>query len=537
MDASKPESQFDLDLLRERQRMERALRDSEALYESLVESLSQNIFRKDLEGRFSYVNRRFCETLGRTRAEILGRTDFDFFAVEMATKYVVDDRHVIETGRPVELIEDLPLPNGDRHHIQVVKTAVLDAQGDIVGVQGIFWDITEKRVAEEKLAQSERRYRQLTEATLDAILLADEAGNLQLFNPAAERMFGYLEAEVIGKPAEFLDSLDFRALHADSLARFVGGGSQALGSTREMTARRKDGEEIPVEVALSVLGSPEGGLRFLAAVRDLTERSKLRATLVQNEKLASIGLLSAGVAHEINNPLSFVSNNLVVLQRDCLALMEMVNEIDAHRARLPEDLARFWTAKADDLDLAYVRDNLARLLGRTREGVDRVSRIVHSLRGMARTDPPRRQDINLAELIDSTLEIIQGKYKCCGIEVIREHPTPPLVHGVSTQLSQVILNLLVNAFQAVESLHPDEGGKIFVRTKRIVNEIRLEVEDNGPGPHAEPAKRDGGVGLRNLRARLARLYGSGAGVVLSERPEGGTEAVLRVPFRVAPVLT
>jgi len=475
----------------ERERMERALRDSEALYESLVESLSQNIFRKDRYGRFTYVNRRFCETVGKSRSDVLGKTDFDLFPPAMAAKYSADDLHVFETGVPVEVVEEHRLPNGALKQVQVVKTVVLDAQGKIVGVQGIFWDITEKRLAEERLAESERRYRQLTEATLDAIVLTNETGSVELFNPAAERMFGCLAADVVGAPATFLDSPEYRRLHADSLAAFRGGAVQALGSTRDMKARRHDGSEFPVEVALSVLGSADaltGPVRFLAAIRDLTERTKLRATLIQNEKLASIGLLSAGVAHEINNPLSFVSNNLAVLQRDSLAIMEMVRTIDANRDRLPADLASFWTDKAAELDLPYVEANLARLLDRTRDGVERVSRIVHSLRGMARTDAPRRHDVNLVDLIDASLEIIRGKYKRSGIEVTQQHESPPIVSCVSTQISQVLLNLLVNAFQAVETSRP-EGGRVALRTRRVGNELEIAIEDNGPGIPADVLAR------------------------------------------------
>ena len=118
--------------------------------------------------------------------------------------------------------------------------------------------------------------------------------------------------------------------------------TQVIGRTVEMHALRKDGTEIPVEIALN-LGPFKGGLsagggesQFLCAFRDLTERNKMRTVLVQNEKLASIGLLSAGVAHEINNPLAFVANNLVVLERDgkgIMALLDMFETAKESRLR------------------------------------------------------------------------------------------------------------------------------------------------------------------------------------------------------------
>src|SRR5262249_40270045 len=159
-----------------------------------------------------------------------------------------------------------------------------------------------------------------------------------------------------------------------------------------------DGSTFPAEIALSLLSDPSDStnpsrrpVQILAAIRDLTERYKMRAGLVQNEKLASIGLLSAGVAHEINNPLAFVANNLVVLERDSKALLDLLELHETAHAKLASvdpDLAGRIQKITDDIDLAYVKANMARILSRTRDGIDRVTRIVQSLRGMARTDPP-----------------------------------------------------------------------------------------------------------------------------------------------------
>ncbi len=159
----------------ERQRFEEALRDSEALYQSLVQSLPQNIFRKDRAGRVTFANKHYCETLHLPLSQVLGKTDFDLFPPELAAKYVEDDRRVLEKGIPFETVEAHHLLEGGTIYVQVVKTPVYDAQGNTIGIQGIFWDVTERKRAEEFLTESERRYRQLTEATLDGIVLIDDA--------------------------------------------------------------------------------------------------------------------------------------------------------------------------------------------------------------------------------------------------------------------------------------------------------------------------------------------------------------------------
>ncbi|MBI4660855.1 MAG: PAS domain S-box protein [Verrucomicrobia bacterium] len=138
----------------ERKRAEERLQNSEALYHSLVESLPQNIFRKDLNERFTFTNRRFCQTLGKPLEEILGKTDFDFFPPELAAKYQQDDRRILESGELFETVEEHQPPGGEKLYVNVVKTPIYDSNGRIIGLQGIFWDITEKRRAEERLRKT-----------------------------------------------------------------------------------------------------------------------------------------------------------------------------------------------------------------------------------------------------------------------------------------------------------------------------------------------------------------------------------------------
>ena len=468
----------------ERERVEKALRESEAFYHTLVESLPQNILRKDSEGRFTFGNHHFCTTIKRTLQELIGKTDFDLFPPHLAQKYVEDDRKVMASGKILEAIEEHHLADGSNIYVQVVKCPIWDNNGKAIGTQGIFWDVTERKRAEEAIAQSERRYRQLTEATQDGIILADQEGRINLFNPAAERLFGYKAAEIVGKMLETLVPEQLKERQRAGFQRYLATRhSKIIGRPVEMEGRRKDGSTFPLEVAVTAIETGGGQIQFLGSIRDLTERNRIRAGLVQTEKLASIGLLSAGVAHEINNPLAFVANNLVVMERDSKGLLEV---LELHEKQLPL-LAEKVPAEAakiaelsEQIDLPYVRDNIARLLSRTREGVDRVSRIVRSLRGLARTDAPKRQETELHILVESALEILRGRLKRNNIEVVTNYDTDSTIMCVQTQISQVILNLLVNAQQAVEAAERAEG-RIALSTKRLADEMLIEVSDNGTG--------------------------------------------------------
>jgi len=135
----------------QRQQFEEKLRDSEALYQSLVETLPQNIFRKDLQEKFTFANQQFCRVLGHPLSEIVGKTDFDFFPRELAEKYQRDDRAVIQTGKPFTTVEEHQAPGQSKIYVHVVKTPLVGPNGDIIGLQGIFWDITAQRLAEEKI--------------------------------------------------------------------------------------------------------------------------------------------------------------------------------------------------------------------------------------------------------------------------------------------------------------------------------------------------------------------------------------------------
>lgn len=136
------------------------LENTEAFYYSLVENIPQFIFCKDLAGNFTFVNQRFCELLGKSLHEVIGKNDYDFYPGELARKYREDDRKVIEQNRIFEDIEENKSPGRETSYVHVVKTPIHDANGTIIGMQGIFWDITKRKKAEEELKNANARMRQ-----------------------------------------------------------------------------------------------------------------------------------------------------------------------------------------------------------------------------------------------------------------------------------------------------------------------------------------------------------------------------------------
>ena len=171
-----------------RKAAEEQLVKSEAFYHSLVETLPQHIIRKDLNERFTFANQRFCQLLGKRLEEIIGQTDFDFFKPELAEKYQKDDRYVIKTGKTFDTVEVNQAPGGEKRYVNVIKTPIYDAKGRVIGIQGIFWDITEKRQAEEKL---QRANEELLKSHQDL-----KAAQRQLIQAAKMESIGTLAAGV-----------------------------------------------------------------------------------------------------------------------------------------------------------------------------------------------------------------------------------------------------------------------------------------------------------------------------------------------------
>jgi PAS domain S-box-containing protein len=498
----------------ERKQAEEALKKVNTFLDSIVENVPIMLFVKEAVGlSFELFNKAGERLLGYRRQDLLGKNDYDFFPRDEADFFIAKDREVLAGKQLVDIPEEAIQTREGLRLLHTMKIPILDEQGAPRYLLGISEDITERRALEElrrrageereryarelegtnrALSESERRYRQLTEATLDAIIVADGAGAIRLFNPAAERLFGYRADEVLGKSLTCLMPEEYHEQYRRALRLYrETGQGRMVGRTSELYGRRRDGLQFPLELALTALKGG-GEVQFLGAIRDLSERNRMRSVLFQSEKLASIGRLSAGVAHEINNPLAYVANNLAVLERDVrglLRMLEIYGGATEEFARTAPEAARRAQTTAEEIDLPYIQENMDRLLGRTREGLDRVTRIVQSLRAHARTAPAPRQEVNVPDLLESSLEILQGRLRRRGIEVRRHYGDCPKVLCTSTDLGQVLLNLLVNACQAIDSLPADRPGRIDVTVRREGDELLIEVADNGCGIPLEDRPR------------------------------------------------
>jgi len=354
------------------------------------------------------------------------------------------------------------------------------------------------RSLRQVVAASETRYRALFERSPDALLVETAGGVVVDANPAARRMFGH---DLVGRHVE--------ELHADDqqvdLRHDVHQGGVA---SRSGLGRRLDGSTFPEEVELHPLdigGEP----RILAIVRDLTERTRLQGELIQAQKMEAIGLLVAGVAHELNNPLASIVAFSQLLRTD---------------PELPQDLRR-------------QADMLVQEANRTRV-------IVQNLLDFARARPAERVSTDLRRLVDSVLGLQSYSFGRGGPEVVVDIPDdlPPILLD-RAQMQQVLINLTVNAAQALHDSNRAGTLRITARADRDADDepiVRIEVSDNGPGVPPELTDRlfmpfvttkapGEGTGL-GLSVSFGIVTGHGGTLEYKPGPDGvGATFVIELP--------
>jgi two-component system, LuxR family, sensor kinase FixL len=324
------------------------------------------------------------------------------------------------------------------------------------------WDMIAAAELAERLRASEMRFRTVVEAVPSAILLVSDKGVIALANVQAEAVFGYPRAELIERPVDLLLPERLRAVHAGHRELYKKElRTRAMGAGRNLFARRKDGSEFPVEVALSPMATDTG--RFvLASVVELTERRQLeQATARQRDELAHLsrvamlGELSGSLAHELNQPLTAILSNAQAAQR--------------YLAQSPPRV-----------------DQLGEILSDIVKSDHRARAVIQRLRSMLRKEQAQYSQLDINDLVDESLRLMRSDLLNREVLVdIELAPTLPAVSGDRNQLQQVLLNLMMNGFDAMDGRSSDR--RLHIATRGTVQGgVEFSVADRGPGiPQAD----------------------------------------------------
>jgi len=476
-------------------------REKELRFTELFETLQEGVYFSTPEGQLLDANPALVSMLGyQEKRELLAvePAALNFDPGQPVLGRAVDDRGGVRT-------REIRLRRKDSKPAVFLDSsrAVWDTSGNVIRYQGTLVDITEKRDMEWQLAQQEEFRRRLLESFPDLILVVDLEERYTFVSSRSRDLLGYAPQDMLRKKITDVED------HSPELAALYHGvvsEQQMFGST-EYSARHRDGNWRTMRASASQLADAEGKVTgVIISVRDITLERKLEQQVVQSERLAAMGAMIGGVAHELNNPLTAI-----------LGVSELLQDIETNE-----------TARKQ--------------LGMLQQQARRAAEIVQNLTYFARPPAPGKSRINLAEVVERTLNLHAYSLRKNNIAVdFLKESGVPYAMGDPHQLMQVFLNLILNAEQAIREGR--DKGTLRIRLGKGENSVWVSFHDDGPGIPKEnltsifdpfyTTKRPGrgtGLGLSICKSVLKEHNGS---VEAANTPDGG--AVFTVTLPVAGV--
>ncbi|MEG3898856.1 MULTISPECIES: PAS domain S-box protein [unclassified Microcoleus] len=510
------------------QQLKRDLKASESRFRNVIRKNADGIAIVNKKGLVCFVNPSAEALFNCKEEELLGQEFFGNLVVEGSACDIDMDTNIIpqvgETdaaGIRVIQTEVEAISKGKKNALVEMRVVETEWEGEMAYLASLR-DITDRKRAEEMLWLYDRAMA----ATSSGIIISDATNPehpIIYCNPAFESMTGYRREEFLGKNCRFLQGSDTDPAAVETIR-------QALKSESEcqviLKNYRLDGTAFWNALSISPVRDRTGKLtHFIGVQRDITDRkqaeealqnssaqsreqaakleaalNKLKDThsqLVQSEKMSSLGLLIAGVAHEITNPVSFIYGNLAHLKNYTQDLLHMVELYEHH---YPEPVTEILEEK-ETLELDFLAKDLPQVLSSMSVGVERISQIVKSLRNFSRHDNSEMKPVNLHEGIDSTLLILNHRLKGNGethpIQIVKEYGNLPPVECFCGPINQVFMNIISNAIDALDDWNSrqtfqeirENPSLIRICTEVAGNFVEIKIADNGPGITEEVKQR------------------------------------------------
>ncbi len=432
----------------ERIHLEEDLKASEVRLQQFMEFAPIATYVKNRSGQYIDANPATCAMFGKKKGDILGKTDFEIFPREAAEAIRAGDKEAWKERNAVSLNMEVHLDER-RVFLSTVKFPILDIQGAPTALCGLSTDITAQKEAEIKLNETREYLQQILDNSPVIIITTNLDGNIVSFNRGAEKSLGYKAQDVIGQPATiFYQDPSKRRDFLDKIQA----GVPLQDYSYELL--RKDGTLLPVSITLSLLKDAAGKvIGTVGMSKDISQRKALMAQVLQSERMAAVGRLASGVAHEINNPLA-------VMAEIAGYLYDLVK---------PEQ-----TISSPELI-----DELREGLPKISRQVERGKKITHRLLSFAKKSEARIAVADVNASLDEILPFLEKEAKLAQAVIHRDYQENlPKVAVEEMQLQEVFINLITNAIHA---LAKKKGGNIWLSTRYEDAKVIITVKDDGPG--------------------------------------------------------
>lgn len=490
---------------------EKKLRDSEAKLTAFLDHAPAAMYLKDEHGRFVVVNRFLAERFDTTPEALIGLSPMDLIDPAAAKELARADQLIRETGEPHTRESEFDTSIGVRSGLSI-RFPIKDDDGAYRCIGGVILDTTDRIAAERRLRASEARLAAFMQHAPLTMFLKDADGRYLLVNQQAATNLGLPIDQIIGKTAEEVAPIEVAtagaALEREVLAAGIPRTDEqvfdlAVGRVYGLNTR------FPVPDETGAL-TQIGGVYVDITAQKVAEEALIRSreALVQSEKLTALGSLLAGVSHELNNPLAVVVGEAILLEEDA------------------EDTPFSASAR------------------RIRKSADRCSRIVQTFLAMARQRPPERVRLDVESVARAAIELTQYGMRSNGIVVSTDFEAGlPPVAADNDQLHQVLVNLLINAQQALQECDRERRISVSTAYNREKERVCIKVADNGPGIPPDIARRifepffttkpqgsGTGIGL-SFSHGVIEAHG---GNLLLENGEEGATFLIELPVNAAP---
>jgi PAS domain S-box-containing protein len=415
----------------------------DSLYEMLLNAIPSSVLLVGRDLRITLANRNFLERSRRTKEETLDRRLPEVFppAIVDHTEIVRRIQSVFETKRPTTGERISYRAPGGLMRIYYYRVLPLPDRDNVEFAILVMEDVTERERLSEDIRRMERHLRIVVESTSEIILSTDPEGRILSWNQSAEQISGYTPQEVEGKPFWEFCAPEHQAGVRRSFSERAAGNTP---QRPEWNLVAKSGKEVPVSWICSPMMDDQGeSIGMVAVGRNLTEGRKFEAQLLQAQKLAALGVMAGGIAHELRNPLAICSSAAQFLMEE-----EITPEFRRECAQ------------------------------KMQQGMKRASGIIDHL--LKFTRPSERGDfvrLDLLAVLNETLALVADQAKIQDITVVAQLPeTPAFVHGDAHMLQQVFMNLFLNAIHAMPA-----GGRLRVAVEAALHQVSVQVADTGHG--------------------------------------------------------